>query len=225
MKVLSLKPFLKSASIHPDSGENEQASNLLTHILYLEGHEIFVLPWEDEKVWNERPFCLNEDYSYATALPTLFFPRITNLTKTILKSFTQKSAFTNPNKHIWEYLQSSFYQEKVFLRNAIKTSKADIVHAFYSNPRIIELYRKQNYKSPIILTLFSDSKVYESITKYDFVIFTDKEMHTLAINKMPVLKNKSCFINYSTKKKNLEDFKRDHLKLYKEIADTKEFKN
>lgn len=224
MKILSLKPFLKSAQIHPSPGEYEEASNLLTHILYLEGHEIFVLPWDDEKVWNERPFCVDEDYSYATALPTLFFPRITDLSKTIIRSFKEKSALKNPNKHVWKLIQNSFYQQKIFLRNAMNSSKADIVHSHHSDPRIIELYRKQNYKSPIILTHFSDSELNESITTYDFVIFTDKEMHTKAINKMPPLKNKSRFINYSMDEGNREDFKQSHLKLYREITDLKEIK-
>lgn len=220
MKILSLKPFLKSAAIHPSPGKDEQASNLLTHILYLEGHEIFVLPWQDEKVWNERPFCVDEDYSYATALPTLFFPRITDLSKSILLSFKKMSAFKNPNEHIWKLLQSSFYQPKVFLRNAMKVSKADIVHSHHNDPKIIELYRKQQYRTPIILTHFSDD-LDKSMTRYDFVIFTDKDVHAKAMEKIPALKNKSCTINYSTDDTNREDFKLEHLKLYREITDTK----
>lgn len=222
MKILSLQPFLKGSTISPASEESKKALNFLTHILIKEGYEVFVLPWKNEKIWDRSEFIVSDDYSYATALPTLYFPRLTNLFKTTLLSFNQKKAFRNPNKHVWELIKDSFYKKKAFLKKAMKSVEPAIVHVHYSDSTIIHLYRKEKYAAPIVLTHYS-KELRKDIPLYDFVVFVNKDRYTEALETYPELKNKSTFINHSADDINRKDFTEKYLQLYREIINTNDY--
>lgn len=194
MKVLSITPFLRGAPIHPYSGGKSAVSLKITNVLVDEGHNVFVLPWSKEYIWEETLFKIsNDSSSYATALPTLYFPRLTDLTKEILSSFLKKEALKNPRQYIWNYFRNSLYDKDTFLKEAMDRVNPDIVHIHYTHSDVIDFYRKLNSSVPVILTHHSN-RVSKKVTMFDYVIFVSKFQYDIARRRDPAIEKKSCVI-------------------------------
>ncbi|WP_234571689.1 glycosyltransferase family 4 protein [Rhodohalobacter sp. 614A] len=196
MRILSITPFLRGAPIHPESGGKSAASLKITNALIQGGHEVFVLPWSKEYIWKETKFLTSNDASSATALPTLFFPRLTNLGKNLFRSFFTKKAIKKPKHHIWDYIRNSLYDKNIFLRKAMKRVKPDIVHIHYTHSDAIDYYSKLNSSVPVILTHHSNG-IFDKLNLYDYTVFVCKHQHDLALDKYPEIKDKSCYIHNS----------------------------
>jgi hypothetical protein len=224
MKILTLQPFLNSAAISPDSNEDNEISILITQLLIGEGHEIFVLPWENERLWDTTPFLVSEDSSYATALPTLYLPRITDVLGSIFQHFSShKRAWRNPDEEVMTLWKNAVYNKKFFLKKAMKRVKPDLVHVFFNEPNIPKLYRKGSFTSPIILTHFS-GHFYEEFTQYDFVIFSGKKQFETALNEFPVLEDKSALIDHTIHDESPQHLTESYLQVYDKLVPDKEQK-
>lgn len=194
MKILSISPFLQGATVNPFFGGKCVISLKLTNALVEAGHEVFILPWEDEKIWEETKFQISNDVSYATALPTMFVPSLTSLSKDILKSFKNKKALKNPQKHIWEFVRDSLYDRELFLKKAMKAVKPDLVHVHYTYSNAANLYRKQKHSAPLLLTHHSKGLT-DNISLYDYVVFVSKSQYEEACSLQQELENKGRYIH------------------------------
>lgn len=196
MKILSITPFLRGAPIHPESGGKSAASLKITNALIQGGHEVFVLPWSKEYIWKETKFLTSNDASYATALPTLFFPRLTNLGKNLFSSLFSKKALKKPKQHIWSYIRNSLYDKKTFLPEAMERVQPDVVHIHYTHSDAIDYYTRLNSSVPVVLTHHSNG-IFEKLDLYDYIVFVCKHQYDIARNKYPGIEKKSCYIHNS----------------------------
>lgn len=194
MKVLSISPFLEGATINPYFGGKCVVSLQIINGLVENGHEVFVLPWEDEKIWNETKFRISNDASYALVLPTLYYPRLTNLTKDIFLSFFNKQALKHPQKHIWRRVRNSLYNKNVFLKEAMDAVRPDIVHVHYTYSNVPDIYRKHKFKAPLLLTHHSKG-LNEKVSLYDYTVFVSESQYQEACTLMPKLAEKSTYVH------------------------------
>ena len=218
MKILSLKPFLKSAALSPVIDKKEKNSNLLTRILVLEGHEVFILPWKGEKIWDTTKFLVSDDSTYATALPTLYLPRLTVLLKSIyshLKNSNQ--GFKQSGEEILTLIEGAAHRREVFLKKAMDFVDPTLVHFHYKDPDFPKLYRKYNYTAPLILTQY-DETLGKDMMLHDYVIFVDKLQREEALEKFPELIDKSVYINHSEGEVSQKYLREKYMQVYEIVA-------
>jgi glycosyltransferase involved in cell wall biosynthesis len=186
MKILSISPYLKSPVFHPEPEGVADQSHRAVQAMANRGQEVFVLPWKTEKIWETRKYLTSEDYSFATALPTLYIPSLTHLIKNLLKSSLSKKILGNPVEHIRKTISGQFNGEQHFLNNAMSYAMPDIVHTHLAVGEMITAYREGEYSAPVVLSTHGRS--FSSAYKlYDYVIFPSNLHRRLAIKMAPEL--------------------------------------
>mgnify|MGYP006273297749 CR=1 FL=1 len=190
MKILSISPYLKSPVFHPEPEGVADQSHRAVQAMANRGQEVFVLPWKTEKIWKARKYLTSEDYSFATALPTLYIPSLTDLSKSLLKSSLSKKMIGNPVEHIRRSVLGQFNGEEHFLKKAMNQAKPDIVHTHLAVGEMITAYRNGKYSAPVVQSTHGRSfKITDKL--YDYVIFPSNFHRRLAINVAPELESVS----------------------------------
>jgi hypothetical protein len=190
MKILSISPYLNSPVFHPEPEGVADQSHRVVQAMAKRGQEVFVLPWETEKIWKARKYLTSEDYSFATALPTLYIPSLTDLSKNLLKSSVSKMMMRNPVEHIRRSVLDQFNRKQHFLREAMKLAEPDIVHTHFASGEMITAYRNGDYSRPVLLS--THGRPFNITDKlYDYLIFPSNIHRRRAINLAPDLESVS----------------------------------
>lgn len=193
MKILAIQPFLGGYTINPYAGGKNKVALRLAQHLVKNGHEVYVLPWWGECIFNQTRFRLAEGGAYATALPTIHSPTVTELIGALPLLFFGTGLPRQPQKRLRVFVQKVVFDKETALRKAMDTVKPDLVHVHQTHSDFASVYRKLGFRRPLILTHHSFG-ISSSLNDYDYVVFVSNFQRDLSCRNNPSLIGSSKLI-------------------------------
>jgi glycosyltransferase involved in cell wall biosynthesis len=182
MRILAVQPFLRGYTIRPSAGGKSKAALRLAQYLVGEGHQVFVLPWE-ERLLDEVTFRLDEEGACAVALPSL----VASSARSVLLSLAGL-------RHAWrdagslsrgadEWLRESLLRRDIALDMAMRRVEPDVVHVHHTVCDFAACYRRLGFSAPLVLS--HTHNVGSHLDAYAQIVFSSRHQEATVLRARP----------------------------------------
>lgn len=173
MRILTIQPFLRGYTVYPFPGGKDKICYQLAQASVANGHDLFVLPWNNEHVFEAVQYSLSENGLFATVLPNVHFPTIQEFVASIPRLLADRSLPRHPVRRGKSLLRELALSQRVALKRAMELVEPDVVHLHHTHSNFAQVYREMKYTVPLMLTHYSWG-IAPNLAQFDVVVFVSE---------------------------------------------------